>query len=48
MPKFTGIEPFTTWDGAFTPQELDAIVALGDTMVRVKNGCPWWCNQTRQ
>ena len=30
MPEFTGIEPFTTWDGAFTPAELDAIVAYGD------------------
>ena len=30
MPEFTGIEPYTTWDGAFTPQELDAIIAWGD------------------
>ena len=30
MPEFTGIEPFTTWDGAFTPDELDAIIAYGD------------------
>ena len=30
MPEFTGLEPFTTWDGAFTPAELDAIVAYGD------------------
>lgn len=32
MPEFTGIEPFTTWDGAFTPGELDAIVAYGDAL----------------
>jgi PKHD-type hydroxylase len=32
MPEFTGLEPFTTWDGAFTAQELDAIVALGDAL----------------
>jgi PKHD-type hydroxylase len=32
MPEFTGIEPFTTWDGAFTAEELDAIVAYGDAM----------------
>ena len=32
MPEFTGLEPFTTWDGAFTPAELDAIVAYGDAM----------------
>jgi PKHD-type hydroxylase len=30
MPEFTGIEPFTVWNGAFTAQELDAIVAYGD------------------
>jgi hypothetical protein len=33
MPEFTGIEPYTTWDGAFTPDELDAIVAYGDAPV---------------
>jgi PKHD-type hydroxylase len=32
MPEFTGIEPYTTWDGAFTPAELDAIVAYGDSL----------------
>jgi PKHD-type hydroxylase len=32
MPEFTGLEPFTTWDGAFTPSELDAIVAYGDAL----------------
>jgi len=32
MPEFTGIEPFTTWDGAFIPEELDAIVAYGDAL----------------
>ena len=32
MPEFTGLEPFTTWDGAFTPAELDAIVAYGDAI----------------
>src|SRR5579883_659022 len=32
MPEFTGLEPFTTWDGAFTPAELDAIIACGDAM----------------
>ena len=34
MPEFTGIEPFTTWDGAFTPAELDAIVAFGEALRR--------------
>ena len=32
MPEFTGLEPFTTWDGAFTAKELDAIVAYGDAL----------------
>lgn len=32
MPEFTGLEPFTTWDGAFTPAELDAIIAYGDAL----------------
>ena len=32
MPEFTGLEPFTTWDGAFTPGELDAIVSFGDAI----------------
>jgi len=32
MPEFTGLEPFTTWDGAFTAAELDAIVAYGDAL----------------
>jgi len=32
MPEFTGLEPFTTWDGAFTAQELDTIVAYGDAL----------------
>jgi len=34
MPEFTGIEPFTTWDGAFTPAELDAIIAYGEGLAR--------------
>lgn len=34
MPEFTGIEPYTTWDGALTPEELDAIVAYGDGLGR--------------
>lgn len=32
MPEFTGIEPFTIWNGAFTAEELDAIVAYGDAL----------------
>jgi PKHD-type hydroxylase len=32
MPEFSGIEPFTSWDGAFTASELDAIVAYGDAL----------------
>lgn len=32
MPEFTGLEPFTTWDGAFTAAELEAIVAYGDAL----------------
>src|SRR5579864_4621118 len=32
MPEFTGLEPFTVWNGAFTPEELDAIVAYGDSL----------------
>jgi PKHD-type hydroxylase len=32
MPEFSGLEPFTTWNGAFTAQELDAIVAYGDAL----------------
>jgi PKHD-type hydroxylase len=32
MPEFTGLEPFTTWDGAFTARELDAVVAYGDAL----------------
>jgi PKHD-type hydroxylase len=32
VPEFTGIEPFTSWDGAFTPAELDAIIAYGDAL----------------
>ena len=32
MPEFTGIEPYTTWDGALAPEELDAIVAYGDAL----------------
>jgi len=32
MPEFTGLEPFTTWDGAFAAEELDAIVAYGDAI----------------
>ena len=32
MPEFTGLEPYTTWDGAFTAEELDAIVAYGDAL----------------
>jgi PKHD-type hydroxylase len=32
MPEFTGVEPFTIWNGAFTDNELDAIVALGDAL----------------
>jgi len=32
MPEFSGIEPYTSWDGAFAPQELDAIVAYGDAL----------------
>jgi PKHD-type hydroxylase len=34
MPEFTGLEPFTSWDGAFTVQELDAIVAYGDALAK--------------
>ena len=34
MPEFTGLEPFTTWDGAFMPAELDAIIAYGDALAR--------------
>ena len=30
MPEFTGVESFTSWNGAFTANELDAIVAHGD------------------
>lgn len=30
MAEYSGLEPFTSWNGAFTDQELDAIVALGD------------------
>jgi PKHD-type hydroxylase len=36
MPEFTGLEPFTTWDGAFTAEELDAIVAYGDALRRAE------------
>jgi len=36
MPEFTGIEPYTTWDGAFTPEELDAIVAYGDALGQIQ------------
>jgi PKHD-type hydroxylase len=32
MPEFSGVEPFTSWDGAFTDKELDAIVAYGDAL----------------
>jgi PKHD-type hydroxylase len=32
MREFTGLEPFTIWDGAFTPKELDTIVAYGDAL----------------
>jgi PKHD-type hydroxylase len=32
MPEFSGLEPFTSWDGAFTAEELDAIVAFGDAL----------------
>ncbi len=32
MPEFTGLEPFTIWNGAFTATELDAIVACGDAL----------------
>ena len=32
MPEFTGLEPFTTWNGAFSAQELNAIVAYGDAL----------------
>ena len=32
MPGFTGLEPFTIWDGTFTATELDAIVACGDAL----------------
>jgi PKHD-type hydroxylase len=32
MAEFTGIEPYTTWDGALTPEELDAIIAYGDAL----------------
>jgi PKHD-type hydroxylase len=32
MPEFTGLEPFTIWNGAFTAKELDAIVAYGDAL----------------
>jgi PKHD-type hydroxylase len=32
MPEFTGVEPFTIWNGAFTDNELDAIVAFGDAL----------------
>lgn len=32
MPEFTGLEPFTIWDGAFAAQELDAIIAYGDAL----------------
>src|SRR5579862_190767 len=30
MSEFSGLEPFTIWNGAFTAKELDAIVAYGD------------------
>src|ERR1700755_1247555 len=36
MPEFTGIETFTTWDGAPTADELDAIVAHGDALRRAE------------
>jgi len=36
MPEFTGLEPFTTWDGAFTAPELDSIVAYGDELRRAE------------
>jgi PKHD-type hydroxylase len=36
MPEFSGLEPFTTWDGAFTAQELDAIVAYGDALTQAE------------
>ena len=32
MPEFTGLETFTIWNGAFTAEELDAIVAYGDAL----------------
>jgi len=38
MPEFTGIEPFTTWDGAFSAAELDSIVAYGDALSMAEAG----------
>jgi PKHD-type hydroxylase len=32
MPEFSGLEPFTFWNGAFTAEELDKIVAYGDAL----------------
>ena len=36
MPEFTGLEPFTTWDGAFTAQALSArlqsLLSLPDSL----------------
>lgn len=32
MPEFTGLEPLTIWNGAFTAKELDAIIAYGDAL----------------
>jgi PKHD-type hydroxylase len=36
MPEFTGVEPFTIWNGAFTGDELDTIVAYGDALRRAE------------
>ena len=38
MPEFSGLEPFTTWDGAFTAKELDSIVAYGDALRQADAG----------
>ena len=32
MSQFSGLEPFTFWNGAFTPEELDRITACGDAL----------------
>lgn len=59
MAEFTGLEPFTTWDGAFAAHELDAIIAHGDALARdeatvmesaagVRNTRIAWIEQTQE